>query len=145
MTSNGNGRGSEFNYAQMRYAEVLLIAAEALNEINPGSAEADSYVNRVRARARNQAGVLSDFPEDVTPGMPQDEFRNMVLEERKWELAFEFKRWYDIKRRQLGEQVFGAGGLEERPNFTPSRDYLLPLPSDELQRNQNLLPQNPGY
>ena len=43
----------------MRYAEVLLIAAEALNEIDPGTTEADGYVNRVRARARNKAGVMT--------------------------------------------------------------------------------------
>ncbi|WP_203258526.1 RagB/SusD family nutrient uptake outer membrane protein [Hyunsoonleella ulvae] len=143
QTSNGNGRGSEHNYAQMRYAEVLLIAAEALNEISPGSTEADGYVNRVRARARNGNG--SGFPADVIPGMSQSDFRNMVLEERRWELAFEFKRWYDIKRRELGIDAFGASGFEERPNFTPSRDYLYPLPNDELQRNPNLEPQNPGY
>ncbi|XCF07489.1 RagB/SusD family nutrient uptake outer membrane protein [Tamlana crocina] len=143
QTSNGNGRGSEHNYAQLRYAEVLLIAAEALNEVTPGTTEADGYVNRVRARARNGNG--SSFPADVTPGMSQADFRNMVLEERRWELAFEFKRWYDIKRRDLGTTAFGTGGFEERPNFNPSRDYLLPLPNDELQRNPNLEPNNPGY
>ncbi|MDP5229504.1 MAG: RagB/SusD family nutrient uptake outer membrane protein [Cellulophaga sp.] len=143
--SLGNARGTETNYAQMRYAEVLLIAAEALNEVTPGSAEANSYVNRVRARARNRAGVLTNFPEDITLGINQTDFRNLVLEERKWELAFEFKRWYDIKRRQLGPEVFGPNGLENQTNFDPSRDYLLPLPFDELLRNPNLLPNNPGY
>ncbi|WP_136480727.1 RagB/SusD family nutrient uptake outer membrane protein [Cognatitamlana onchidii] len=145
QTSNGNGRGSEHNYAQLRYAEVLLIAAEALNEITPGTTEADGYVNRVRGRARNQAGTITNFPADVTPGLSQDDFRTMVLEERKWELAFEFKRWYDIKRRRLGDQVFGANGIEQRPNFSANRDYLYPLPNDELQRNPNLEPNNPGY
>lgn len=142
--SLGNARGTEQNYSQMRYAEVLLIAAEALNETSPGTSEANGYVNRVRARARNRAGVLTNFPADV-PTMSQDAFRTMVLEERKWELAFEFKRWYDIKRRNLGPQVFGAAGLENQTGFDPTRDYLLPLPSDELQRNPNLMPNNPGY
>ena len=129
----------------MRYAEVLLIAAEALNEIQPGSADKYTYVNRVRARARNSNGVTSGlFPEDAA-GLSQDDFRTMILEERKWELAFEFKRWYDIARRKLGEQVFGNSGLEQRPNFSASRDYLYPLPADELSRNANLLPNNTGY
>ena len=144
VTSAGNARGSEINYAQMRYAEVLLIAAEALNETSPSSSEAIGYVNRVRARARNRAGVQANFPADVTT-MSKDAFRTMVLEERKWELAFEFKRWYDIKRRKLGVQVFGASGLETQTGFNPARDYFLPLPSDELQRNPNLLPNNPLY
>jgi hypothetical protein len=144
-TSNGNGRGSEHNYAQMRYAEVLLIAAEALNEIQPGSTDKYTYVNRVRARARNSNGVTSGlFPEDVA-GLSQDDFRTMILEERKWELAFEFKRWYDIARRKLGDQVFSNSGLEQRPNFNSNRDYLYPLPADELSRNTNLLPNNTGY
>ncbi|NER17852.1 RagB/SusD family nutrient uptake outer membrane protein [Spongiivirga citrea] len=141
QTSAGNGRGSSLNYALMRYAEVLLIAAEALNETSPGSAEAAGYVNRVRARARNGGA----FPEDVVAGLSQDEFRDLIIEERKWELAFEFKRWYDIKRRQLGNEVFGPTGLEPQPNFDPARDYLFPLPNDELERNPNLLPNNSGY
>ncbi len=140
QTANGNGRGSELNYAQMRYAEVLLIAAEALNEITPGTTEADGYVNRVRARARNG----SNFPADVS-GLSQTDFRTMILEERRWELAFEFKRWYDIKRRQLGNTAFAPGGFEDRPNFSATRDYLYPLPNDELARNPNLEPQNPNY
>ncbi len=144
VTSTGNGRGSQQNYMMMRYAEVLLIAAEALNETSPGSGEAAGYVNRVRARAR--AGNGSAFPEDVTGGMSQGDFRDMVLEERKWELAFEYKRWYDIARRQLGAEVFGASGLEGlKENFDPGRDYLFPILADELARNPNLEPQNPGY
>ena len=140
-TATGNGRGSNYNHMMMRYAEVLLIAAEALNEVNPGSAEAEGYVNRVRDRARNGG----TFPADVS-GLSQDEFRTMVLEERKWELAFEFKRWYDIARRRLGSEVFGDSGLEGlKENFDPNQDYLFPLPADELARNPNLEPQNPGY
>lgn len=146
-TASGNGRASARNYAMMRYAEILLIAGEALNEISPGSVEAAGYVNRVRQRARNGNGadITSSFPEDVAPGMSQTEFRDMVLEERKWELSFEFKRWFDIKRRELGMEVFGPGGLENQPNFNPARDYLFPLPGDELERNPNLQPNNPGY
>ena len=140
-TANNNGRASQHNYSMMRYAEVLLIAAEALNEIQSGSAEALSYINRVRERARNG----SNFPEDLA-GLSQDDFRTAVLEERRLELAFEFKRWYDIKRRRLGNEVFSASGFEgAKPDFSESQDYLMPLPPDELTRNPNLLPQNPGY
>lgn len=144
--ATGNGRGSETNYMMIRYAEVLLIAAEALNETSPGSTEADGYVNRVRTRARNSNGITSGmFPMDVS-GLSQDDFRDMILEERKWELAFEFKRWYDIARRRIGSDVFNASGLEGfKENFDPNQDYLFPLPAQELARNPNLLPQNPGY
>lgn len=141
--ADGNGRTNNQNFIMMRYAEVLLIAAEALNEVTPGTTEADGYVNQVRNRARNTTGV---FPANVTVGMSKDAFRTMVLEERKWELAFECKRWYDIARRKMGTEVFGASGLEgAKANFNPARDYLFPLPANELVRNPNLLPQNPNY
>ena len=140
-TATGNGRGSNYNYMMIRYAEVLLIAAEALNEVSGPNAEAEGYVNRVRERARNGS---SSFPADVS-GLSQDDFRALVLEDRKWELAFEFKRWYDIARRKMGAEVFGEDGLEgAKPNFDPAQDYLYPLPADELARNSNLT-QNPGY
>ncbi|MCF8713451.1 RagB/SusD family nutrient uptake outer membrane protein [Joostella atrarenae] len=144
-TGDSNGRTTSFNYPLMRYAEVLLIAAEALNETSPGSAEATSYVNRVRTRARNGNPNATGFPEDAMSGLSKDAFRDMVLEERKWELAFEFKRWYDIKRRKLGNEVFSTGSLDPQPNFDASRDYLFPLPADELERNPNLQPNNTGY
>ena len=68
-----------------------------------------------------------------------------VLEERRLELAFEGIRWYDIARRKLGPQVFSAAGLEgAKAGFTDT-DYLLPLPAEELTRNPNLAPNNPGY
>lgn len=138
---------SDHNYSQIRYAEVLLIAAEALNETSGGpNAEAEGYINQVRARARNAAGEMNEFPFDVTPGQNQAEFRNTVLEERRLELAFEAKRWYDIKRRQLGVELFtGPTSFEPHATFDPSRDYLMPLPGNQLLQSPNLAPQNPGY
>jgi starch-binding outer membrane protein, SusD/RagB family len=122
-----------------------LIAAEALAESQGVNAEAMGYINQVRSRARNWAGTISNFPEDVPAGLTKDQFIDLVLEERRLELAFEFKRWYDIKRRNLGEQVFkGPDAREPQPTFNPSRDYLMPLPEIGLNVNQNLL-QNPGY
>ncbi|MPR34936.1 RagB/SusD family nutrient uptake outer membrane protein [Salmonirosea aquatica] len=145
--SNTEGRYSDHNYAAMRYAEVLLIAAEALTEVNGGpNAEAIGYINQIRSRARNWAGKQTSFPEDVNSGLSKDAFINLVLEERRLELAFEYKRWYDIKRRKLGQAAFtGPNSLEPHPNFDPNRDYLMPLPRIELQVNPNLGPQNPGY
>lgn len=144
-TSNADGRYSDFNYADMRYAEILLIAAEALAEAVGVNAEAEGYVNQVRERARNWAGTPTAFPADVTPGLSKNDFIDLVLEERRLELAFEWKRWYDIKRRELGDVVFGPGGLEPRPEFDATRDYLMPLPATELIMNPNLAPNNPGY
>lgn len=145
-TADVNNRYTDFNYAIYRYADVLLMAAEAGNEITGPNSELEGYINLVRARARNAAGNANDYPADVTSGLSKDDFRDMVLEERRFELSFEMKRWWDIKRRDLGDEVFkGGGSIEPHENFDSSRDYLLALPQDELDRNPNLLPQNPGY
>ncbi|WP_066220410.1 RagB/SusD family nutrient uptake outer membrane protein [Formosa haliotis] len=149
-----NARATSHNYSMMRYAEVLLIAAEAAVEIGD-NASALMYLNQVRARAR-QGGVTqngsfeavtvpaSAVPADATGTVTVAE----ILEERRYELAFEGKRWYDIVRRKMGGapyNVYGADGLEgSKPAFNENK-YLLPLPVRELERNPNLLPQNPGY
>ncbi|MBO9611682.1 MAG: RagB/SusD family nutrient uptake outer membrane protein [Dyadobacter sp.] len=144
--SNSEGRDSDHNYAAMRYAEILLIAAEASVEVNGPNAEALGYINQIRARARNWAGRQTTFPEDVKTGLAKDALIDLILDERRLELAFEYKRWYDIKRRNLGEKVFkGPNSLEPHETFNASRDYLMPLPRVELQVNPNLAPQNPGY
>lgn len=155
--SRGNTAGwrSDLDYVVFRYAEVLLIAAESANELG-NTSESIGYVNLIRERARqggtinstgNSYGVYppSSNPMDLSNGLSQSELRNEIIEERRIELAFEFKRWYDIVRLDLGTQVFGSGGLEPQPNFNPQVHYLLPIPQEELDKNPNLGPQNPGY
>ncbi|AIY13036.1 RagB/SusD family nutrient uptake outer membrane protein [Cellulophaga baltica] len=164
-TSTGtNFRGSKSNYYMMRYAEVLMIGAEAANELGI-AADAEAWVNRVMARSRaggiitggiNDGTVIapSAIPADFS-GLDQDSFRTRILEERRLEFAYEMKRWYDIARRKLGATAFGPNGLESvvstesgvgpgPKSFDPSRDYLLPIPISEILINPNLT-QNPGY
>ena len=142
--ANTSGRDSHSNYQMMRFAEVLLIAAEAAAELG-NTSEADRYINMIRERARNGDGTSapSAVPADISGASVAD-----VLEERRLELAFEQKRWYDIVRRRMGEEVFGPNGFETElqgtQNFNPSRDYLLPIPPLEITNNPNLS-QNPGY
>lgn len=138
-----NGRTSSNNYATMRYAEVLLTAAEALNEITPGTTEADGYLNRILTRARNKAGKIVSFPPNVTAGLSQADFRKAVLEQRRLELAFEFGRWFDIKRLKSGVEAFSATGFEPQANFNASKHYYFPFPATEIVRNPNLAPNNP--
>ncbi len=142
--ANTSGRDSHSNYQLMRYAEVLLIAAEAAAELG-NTSEAAQYVNMIRERARNGdgTGTPSTVPADISTASVDD-----VLEERRLELAFEQKRWYDIVRRRMGDEVFGPNGFETElqgtQNFNSSRDYLLPIPPLEITNNPNLT-QNPGY
>ncbi|MFK7972782.1 MAG: RagB/SusD family nutrient uptake outer membrane protein [Bacteroidia bacterium] len=142
--ANTSGRDSHSNYQLMRFGEVFLIAAEAAIEIGR-TGEADQWINKLRERARNGdgSGAPSAVPADISGATIDD-----VLEERRLELAFEQKRWYDIVRRQMGDEVFGPNGFETElrgtQNFNPARDYLLPIPPLEITNNPNLT-QNPGY
>ena len=144
--SNVGGRFSDHNYIDMRYAEVLLIAAEAGAEVGKPGTEIAGYLNQVRERARNWGGRITDFPVNVATGLVNADYIAVAMDDRRLELAFEWKRWYDIKRRRLGETVFsGPNSLEPKSNFDPTRDYLFPLPNSELLINPNLGPNNPGY
>ena len=126
------------NYAIMRYAEILLIYAEALNEGSGPSAEAYNAINNVRARARNgNPDVLPDLT-----GLSQDAFREAVLQERRVELVNEGKRWYDLVRTgNLIEYVKRAKGDKANPQ---AFNYILPIPQREIDNNHNLT-QNPNY
>lgn len=158
-TQDGNGRGSNSNYCMMRYAEVLMIAAEAANELG-NSGDAETYLNRVLARARS-GGVTNGFVASTSPadvsGLSQTDFTDRIMEERRMEFAYEFKRWYDIARRRLGNVAFDATtGLESEVStedgvgpgekfFDPAKDYLFPIPQSEINLAPTLLPNNPGY
>jgi len=144
--ANAEGADSDIKHVIFRYAEVLLIAAESLNESNGGpTAKAYEYINEVRKRARNKGGVESTTPANLTPGMSQADFRQAVRDERRVELAFEWKRWYDIKRWNVVVESFtGPDAYESEPNVKEFHK-LMPIPQNEILRNSNLLPQNPGY
>lgn len=123
----------------MRYSEVLLIYAEALNEAKGGPMiDAYSAINLVRARARNgKTGILPDVD-----GLDQSAFRSAVLNERRHEFVSEGQRWYDLVRTgNLVEFVKRAKGDNTNPT---AFSYLFPIPQRELDNNRNLK-QNDGY
>ena len=127
------------DFMVMRYSEVLLIYAEALNEALGGpTTEAYAAINQVRSRARNgNNAILPDIA-----GLSQDEFRNAVLNERRHEFVSEGQRWYDLVRTEkLVESVKRAKGDNANPSAT---NYIFPIPLRELDNNKNLT-QNPGY
>jgi hypothetical protein len=86
---NSQSQRTDLNWPIYRYAEVLLMFAEAENEANGPTAGASAAINLVRERAK--------LP-DLLPGLSQDQFRAAVHQERSWELAFESKRLFDLKR-----------------------------------------------
>jgi hypothetical protein len=130
---NGNGPG---NIRILRYADVLLIAAEALNE-NGKPQEALTYLNRVRARARgNNPNLLPD----VTT-TEQAALRQRIWRERRVELAMEQQRWFDLQRQGRAGQVMRSLGK----NFVDDKHELFPIPQTEIDLSGGLMLQNPNY
>ena len=122
------------NRRLIRYADILLMHAEALNE-NGKSAEALPFINQVRARARgNNPAVLPDIT--ITN---QSELRDVILSERKYELAMEGQRFWDLVRTAKAEQILGPLG------FIKGKNEVLPIPQSEVDISQGRIEQNPGY
>lgn len=123
---------SPMNFPVLRYSDILLMRAEALNELGQTSS-AEAYLNMVRSRAGLPA---------VT-GLSQSGFREAVLKERRMELAFEGQRWFDLIRIDNGQ--YGLNFLHSiGKNNAAQKHLLFPVPQIELDRNPNLT-QNPGY
>ena len=139
----GDDRSSDHHYSLYRYADVLLMAAEAIAESEGVTPEAIGYVNQIRERARFDGTTVTDFPANVDPGISTADFIEVVREERRLEFAFEFKRWYDIKRWGILEETFTGQNALEPHEVNPSRDYLFPIPQIEVDVTG--FEQNTGY
>lgn len=119
-------------YCMIRYADVLLMYAEAAN-MAEGSPSQEAY--EALASVRRRAGLTT------VQGMSQQDFDQAVLDERKWELAFECNRWFDMCRRKTVEQVVN----KFFPEVTVTENnYILPKPKGQLKVMLGLK-QNPGY
>lgn len=131
--------GSANDYPVIRYADVLLIYAEAANEVN-NSAAAHEYINKVRKRARfNGTTYLNILPDYA--GLSKDQFRTAVLKERRMEFVAEGQRWFDLARTATLQTLVPVA----KPGVTPqAKHYLFPIPQRERDLNEKLS-QNDGY
>ena len=121
------------NYRMIRYADVLLMYAEALNGLNQ-TAAAYTYVNRVRARAG-----LAPLP----AGMTQQQFLNQLKHERITELSGEGWRFADLQR--WGDLSPALQSRDpEFSNFIVGKHEFYPIPQRDIDLNSNLT-QNPKY
>lgn len=145
------------NWPIYRYAEVLLIVAEALNEFRPGDTQIKAAVDQVRKRAGLPVITTLELAN-------QSLMRQLIREERRHEFVAEHKRYFDILRWKIAEDVLNkpAEGinsnekdaigdwtkprfLAQKRVFDKSKHYLWPIPQSVIDRNHNLLPQNPGW
>jgi starch-binding outer membrane protein, SusD/RagB family len=135
-TMTGEVFHSGNNYRYLRYADVLLLYAEALNEQGQTS-QAYQYVDRVRQRAG--LAKLSV----AMPGLTQAAFREQLKHERITELSCEGHRWEDLARwGDLGPQL--ASRDAGFANFVKGKHEFLPIPQFDLDVNPNLK-QNPAW
>ncbi len=149
------------NFPLFRYAETLLNAAEALNELGR-TEDALVHIIALRRRAGLTAGTNNRF--GIAVGIGQSAARDLIRNERRIELGFEEHRFWDVRRWKIADNVL-SGNLNgvrivrsgTAPNFTfaytyapvrqlvfNARLYYMPLPYDEITKNNNLV-QNPGW
>ena len=118
------------NWKVLRYGDVLLMYAEALNE-NGKTSQAIPYLNQIRVRAD-----VPEYPLDMT----QSETRDAIALERRLELSFEGVRWFDLVRTGKAYDVMKDYGMQPHMWIFP-----LPLSQVELINDLTIFPQNPGY
>ena len=127
---NGDDWNSNKNLRILRYGEVLLIKAEAENELgNIGPAQ--SALNQIR----NRAGLPN------TTAATQTDLRNAIYKERRVEMAFEHDRMFDLRRTGRAGVVLRAHG---KP-YVDGKHDLFPIPQHEIDLSNGKLMQNPGY
>jgi hypothetical protein len=128
-TSVPSGGDSPANFKVIRYADVLLMLAEAMNENNK-TAEALTYLNMIRTRA----GV------PTYSGLAKSTTRAKIYQERRLELCFEGHRWFDLLRTGLAFQTMSKFGMKDYMTL-----YPIPLAEIQVVNNPAILWQNPGW
>ncbi len=123
----------------LRYADLLLIHAEAENELNGPSAKAFSSLNRVRGRAGLGALSLINTPD-------KNAFRDALYLDRRLELVYEYERWFDLIREKdaAGNSIFVSSLHKVGKTIATEKNRLYPIPQAEIENNP-LLKQNPGW
>jgi hypothetical protein len=131
---SGFNEGCQQDKIVLRYADVLLMNAEANNELgNTAPALASLELVRARARAGNPAILLPVTTTD------QAALRAAIYNERRVELAMEFDRYFDVIRQGRGAAVFGSRG------WKAGKNEVWPIPQNEIDLSAGTLTQNPGY
>ncbi len=145
------------NYSLIRYADVILWAAECEVEVGTLS-KAKDLVNIVRARAANPAGWVQGSPAKYKVGLytsfPSQEYGRMAVRfERRLELAMEGHRFFDLVRWGIAAETLNAYVAKEKTlrsylgtaNFTKGKNEYFPIPQGEIDITKGALVQNPGY
>ena len=121
------------NFTAYRYADVYLMYAEVLNELD--KPDADKYLNEIRSRAGLEGKTRTS----------KDDFRLILEQERRVEFAFECQRWFDLGRTGRLKDVMNAHFISKNLNFSVAdHEWILPVPQAQRDIDPDLT-QNPGY
>ena len=123
---NGDKGNTAKNLRILKYSDILLIRAEAAFQLGLAD-EARDRVNEVRVRAGLDALSSVTLP--------------IILNERRWEMAMEHDRWFDLVRTGTAQSAMALDGK----TFVPGKHELFPIPSDQITASGGRLSQNPGY
>ena len=132
----GDPTGSAFvNQRVLRYADVILMAAECSNELGGATndSNAEAWLEQIRARARNGNNAVLPYVQYTS----QAQFRTAIKQERRVEFGMEMERFYDLVRWGDAQSVLGGLG------YQPKNEYY-PIPTPALSGNPKLV-QNPNY
>lgn len=135
------------NVRILRYADALLLKAEAVLQSGGSTAEAIGLINQVRTRARNMVAGGTEPANFSTAETNKTTIMQWIMDERLRELGAEGQRWFDVKRWALGGVITLNKDFFDSnwPSLTWDDHYLnFPIPSTEIDKNPNIV-QNPGY
>jgi len=150
VVSSANTR--DINRTIIRYAEVLLLKAEALNELNEGpDTEAYEAINKVRRRAFRHFPITEKSDDDLPAGLDYAGFKARLQQERVFELTYEQNRWTDLVRWRIFVKTLrnavanGDVSSEYNKQDASLKHYRFPVPKGQRDINPDGLWQNWGY
>ena len=132
----GYSTQSQQDWVLLRYADVLLMYAEAQNELVGPDQSVYDAIDAVRGRVNMPA---------IATGLTKEPMREIIRHERRLELAFEGLRYYDLKRWRIAEEVLNNVSDGILIYTFEEKFYNWPLPLAEIDKSQNILEQNPDY
>lgn len=158
----GGWWGSPMNHIVLRYADVLLMRAEAMIQLNENVPGAIDLINRLRNRAKGSVGMISDYEQvygvhiGVEPyrgSYGQEEAMKLLKHERRVELALESDRFFDLVRWGDAERTLNKYYAEEASKcaiyngaqFTPNKNEYLPVPFEQISASGGNYEQNIGF
>lgn len=133
---NASGNARWINHRILRYADVILMLAEAANELGEG-ATAAANLELIRNRASGNLGPTRTIV-PVIPFVSKDQMRTAIKNERRWEFAMEGYRFYDLVRWGDAQAVLGPLGYAQRARFYP-------IPQKAIDLSGGVLTQNPEW